>query len=111
MGKTSCRLRSVAFAAAFAAPAEDATNSPAGGQSWNWHVQNTDIVQGYPGFSSKYSGPNSLPAGGQTLKSVSLDLMAGVLFQRATPLGILTGADVCEHFPAASALDAAQESF
>src|ERR1700680_1716297 len=26
-------------------------------QSWNWHVQNTDIVQADPGFSAKYSGP------------------------------------------------------
>ena len=43
-------------------------------QDWNWHVQNTDIVQGYPGFSAKYSGPNSLPSGGETRESVSLDL-------------------------------------
>ncbi|HEX4349508.1 MAG TPA: carbohydrate porin [Verrucomicrobiae bacterium] len=48
------------------------------GQNWNFHVQNTDIIQGYPGFSSKYSGPNSLPSGGETRESVSLDLMAGV---------------------------------
>ena len=48
------------------------------GQNWNWHVQNTDIVQGYPGFSSKYSGPNSLPNGGETRETISLDLMAGV---------------------------------
>jgi high affinity Mn2+ porin len=55
------------------------TNSPASdGQNWNFHVQNTDIIQGYPSFSSKYSGPNSLPSGGQTRESVSLDLMAGV---------------------------------
>ncbi len=55
------------------------TNSPASdGQNWNFHVQNTDIVQGYPGFPSKYSGPNSLPSGGQARESVSLDLMAGV---------------------------------
>jgi high affinity Mn2+ porin len=46
-------------------------------QKWNWHVQNTDIVQGYPGFSSKYSGPNSLPSGGETRETVSFDLMAG----------------------------------
>lgn len=49
---------------------------------WNFHAQNTDIVQGYPGFSSKYSGPNSLPAGGQTRESVSLDLMAGLRLWR-----------------------------
>jgi len=47
-------------------------------QNWNWHVQNTDIVQGYPGFASQYSGPNSLPSGGETRESVSLDVMAGV---------------------------------
>ncbi len=55
------------------------TNLPAASpQNWNWHIQNTDIVQGYPGFSSKYSGPNSLPNGGETRETVSLDLMAGV---------------------------------
>lgn len=51
-------------------------------QLWNWHVQNTEIVQGYPGFSSRYSGPNSLPSGGQTRESVSLDIMAGVRLWR-----------------------------
>ncbi|HYA79167.1 MAG TPA: carbohydrate porin [Candidatus Nitrosopolaris sp.] len=51
-------------------------------QNWNWHVQNTDIVQGYPGFSAKYSGPNSLPNGGETRETVSLDLMAGVRLWR-----------------------------
>jgi len=47
-------------------------------QNWNFHVQNTETVQGYPGFSAKYSGPNSLPSGGETRETVSLDLMAGV---------------------------------
>ena len=47
-------------------------------QTWNWHVQNTDIVQGYPEFPAAYSGPNSLPTGGETRETVSLDLMAGV---------------------------------
>lgn len=67
------------------APSTGSTNSPAfspgarsGGQNWNVHVQNTDIVQGYPGFSAKYSGPDSLPAGGQTRETVSVDLMAGL---------------------------------
>jgi len=46
-------------------------------QSWNWHVQNTDIVQGYPAFSAKYSGPNSLRPGGQVRETVSLDLYLG----------------------------------
>ena len=47
-------------------------------QNWNWHVQNTDVVQGYPGFPSPYSGPNSLPSGGETRETVSLDVLAGV---------------------------------
>src|ERR1041385_7333382 len=51
-------------------------------QQWNWHVQNTDIVQGYPGFASKYSGVNSLPSGGQTRESISLDLLAGARLWR-----------------------------
>jgi len=64
------------------APAADTTNSPAAEPDWNFHVQSTDIVQGYPGFSSKYSGPNSLPAGGEARESVSFDLMAGVRLWR-----------------------------
>jgi high affinity Mn2+ porin len=47
-------------------------------QNWNIHAQNTETVQGYPGFSSQYSGPNSLPSGGETRETVSLDLMAGL---------------------------------
>jgi high affinity Mn2+ porin len=80
MEKTGWCLKSAAFAAtaAVSAVAQDATNAPPAGQNWNWHVQNTDTVQGYPGFSAKYSGPNSLPSGGETRESVSLDLMAGV---------------------------------
>jgi high affinity Mn2+ porin len=60
------------------ARAESSTNPPTALQNWNFHVQNTDIVQGYPGFASKYTGPNSLPPGGETRESVSLDVMAGV---------------------------------
>lgn len=54
------------------------SEKPAPEQNWNFHAQNTDIVQGYPGFSASYSGPNSLPSGGQTRETVSLDLMGGV---------------------------------
>jgi high affinity Mn2+ porin len=46
-------------------------------QSWNWHVQNTDIVQGDPGFPAQYSGPNSLNSNGELKETVSLDLFAG----------------------------------
>jgi high affinity Mn2+ porin len=47
-------------------------------QNWNVHAQGTVIVQGYPGFSAQYSGPNSLPSGGQTRETITADLMAGV---------------------------------
>jgi high affinity Mn2+ porin len=46
-------------------------------QRWNFHVQNTDIVQGYPPFSAQYSGPQSLPSSGEARETVSLDVMAG----------------------------------
>jgi high affinity Mn2+ porin len=67
-----------------AAPAISGTSST-GGQSnagqpenWNFHFQNTEIVQGYPAFSAPYSGPNSLPGGGEVRQTVSLDVMAGL---------------------------------
>jgi high affinity Mn2+ porin len=85
------RQKQTAWAAALAsastawAAADVSTNSlstlsqpPSSRQNWNFHVQNTDIVQGYPGFSSPSSGPNSLPSGGETRETVSLDLMAGL---------------------------------
>jgi high affinity Mn2+ porin len=44
---------------------------------WNFHVQNTEIFQGYPSYSALYNGPHSLPAGGQGRETVSLDVMSG----------------------------------
>ena len=61
-----------------APPLVSPATPPGGPENWNFHGQNTDIVQGYPGFSAQASGPNSLPTGGQTRESVSLDLMGGV---------------------------------
>lgn len=66
-------------------PATSATSPPlekspeSQEQNWNWHIQNTDIVQGYPAFPAKYTNPgfNSLPPGGETRETVSMDLMAG----------------------------------
>ena len=87
----ACSATIVLTLSATASPGQDggtnATSGPleksaAAEPRWNFHAQNTDIVQGYPGFSSKYSGPNSLPAGGQTRESVSLDLMAGLRLWR-----------------------------
>jgi high affinity Mn2+ porin len=47
-------------------------------QTWNWYVQNTDVMQGYTPFHAKYSSTNSLPPGGQIRQTVSIDLYAGV---------------------------------
>jgi high affinity Mn2+ porin len=76
-------------ASSFTARAQDApgavtTNAVAKveEQKWNWHVQNTDIVQGDPGFPAKYSGPNSLESDGEVRETVSLDLFAGARLWR-----------------------------
>jgi high affinity Mn2+ porin len=47
-------------------------------QVWNWHVQNTDIVQYHPGFRSRYSGPFSLGSANEVKETVSLDLFLGL---------------------------------
>src|SRR5215469_10981516 len=52
------------------------TNTPA--QNWNWHVQNTAIIQNSFAFPARYSGPNSLNSQGELRETVSLDLFAGV---------------------------------
>jgi len=66
------------------APGAPAANVPANAdaQSWNWHVQNTDIVQGDFGFPAKYSGPASLDNKGEVQETISLDLFAGVRLWR-----------------------------
>jgi high affinity Mn2+ porin len=46
-------------------------------QNWNWHVQNTGIVQYHPGFPADYSGPNSLSQANEVRETVSFDLFAG----------------------------------
>jgi high affinity Mn2+ porin len=51
-------------------------------QTWNWHVQNTAIVQGHPAFQAKYSGPQSLNNDGEVQETVTLDLFAGVRLWR-----------------------------
>ncbi len=47
-------------------------------QNWNWHAQNTDIVQGDFGFPAKYSGTASLNSGGEVQETISLDVFSGV---------------------------------
>jgi high affinity Mn2+ porin len=81
--ETTSETTSTAVTPALATPATQSTpsatetgaNEP--DQRWNFHVQNTDIVQGYPGFSAQYSGPQSLPSVGEARETVSLDVMAG----------------------------------
>ncbi len=53
------------------------TRSETPEQAWNWHAQNTDIVQYHPGFPASYSGPNSLRSAAEVADTVSLDLYAG----------------------------------
>jgi high affinity Mn2+ porin len=53
-----------------------------GEQAWNWHVQNTDIVQLQPSFPAAYSGPNSLLNATEARETVSLDLMLGARLWR-----------------------------
>jgi len=57
-------------------PGESEGNPPT--RNWNFHIQNTDVVQGYPAFHAQYSGPQSLPDFGEARETVSLDLFAGV---------------------------------
>lgn len=78
-----------AFPAQDSVPPEAGTTNTASGamsqteQNWNFHAQNTDIVQSYPRFHSDYpDGPNSLPSGGEARETVSVDLMAGVRLWR-----------------------------
>ena len=51
-------------------------------QLWNWHAQNTDIVQYHPGFSAEYSGPNSMDKVNEVRQTLSVDLYAGVRLWR-----------------------------
>jgi high affinity Mn2+ porin len=63
---------------------ETAVKAPdeASEQAWNWHAQNTDIVQYHPGFPARYSGPNSLSSANEVKETVSVDLYAGARLWR-----------------------------
>ena len=56
------------------------TNAPAQElqQNWNFHAQNTDIVQYHPGITAPYSGPNSLSSASEVKETVSLDVIFGL---------------------------------
>jgi high affinity Mn2+ porin len=60
------------------APTNAAEIKNAEERNWNWHVQNTTIVQYHPGFPSRYRGPNSLSSANEVKETVSLDLMVGL---------------------------------
>jgi high affinity Mn2+ porin len=61
----------------------DVTPSTAAAEAaWNWHAQNTDIVQYHSGFPASYSGPNSLSGANEVKETVSLDLYAGARLWR-----------------------------
>ena len=49
---------------------------------WNFHVQNTVIVQGDPAFPARYSGPNSLNRAGEVQETVTLNFFSGVRLWR-----------------------------
>ena len=51
-------------------------------KNWDWHVQNTIIVEGDPPFPAKYSGPNSLNSEGEIKETISLDLIVGTRLWR-----------------------------
>ena len=59
-----------------ASSSDQSTNAAT--QNWNFHVQNTDIIQYHPAFNAPYSGPNSLPHNSEVKSTESLDFMAGV---------------------------------
>ena len=46
-------------------------------QNWMVHAQNTEIVQGQPGFHAPYSGPNSIYPNDGVRQTISLDLYLG----------------------------------
>src|SRR5579864_1403596 len=47
-------------------------------QRQNWHVQNTVVIQGDPGFPAQYSGLSSLNNSGEIRETVTLDFFAGM---------------------------------
>ena len=71
----------VALGSGLQGTAQD-TNAFVAEQKWNWHAQNTYIVQGDPGFPAEYSGPNSLNSVGERQSTITADLFAGVRLWR-----------------------------
>jgi high affinity Mn2+ porin len=57
-------------------------------QRWNFHFQNTDIIQGDLNVPARYSGPNSLSTRGETNETVSLDLSLGLRLWRGAEVHV-----------------------
>lgn len=85
-------LFATAFAISFenlmAGPIAPADTAAAPEQFWNFHMQNTDILQADPAFPAKYSGPGSLNKKGEVQQTVTLDLFAGLRLWRGAELHI-----------------------
>lgn len=47
-------------------------------QCWNFHIQNTDVIQADAPFHAKYSGPNSLNKNGEAKETVTLNFYTGL---------------------------------
>jgi high affinity Mn2+ porin len=81
----ACFALCIAFAtAARSQESGDAREEP----RWNWHLQNTDIVQYHPAFGADYSGPNSLHRDWELKETVSLDLLVGAALWRGAELHV-----------------------
>ncbi len=63
-------------------PPSDLGESLATSSLWNWHLQNTVVVQSHGRFPALYSGPQSLTSTSETKQTVSLDVFAGVRLWR-----------------------------
>lgn len=59
-------------------PASALEGGPAQSSLWNWHVQNTVVVQTHGRFPALYSGDQSLTSTSETKQTVSFDVFAGV---------------------------------
>lgn len=62
---------------AAAVPRPPAAAPDAKPQDWNFHLQNTEVVQGDFAFPAKYSGPGSLNNKGEVQETATLELFAG----------------------------------
>ncbi len=59
------------------AKAQDKPKADSAAENWSYHFQFTTILQGYPSFTAKYSGVNSLSDSGQHALSVTSTLFLG----------------------------------